>query len=192
VNRRSVIYYLLRNVQKLFPDFHPPKTLFNTGVFVGESGVVERADFEPFVLFEPDHIQLRHPDVFTCLEQGVLFHVLNQLAQTSRLRLQNVPFHLSIGQSPGPNLTSIIDGQPDDSRVLHWAGPKPDWFWRNKHWRLLWCFDRLYHSRLPQGTCKRYERAALRGLLPLVLHVKRLGWGATRLWRSCFSKSALF
>jgi len=116
-------YFDPAHVCRVFPEFHFPGYVFNSGQFVATTGIVERSDFEGLVDFSEPRQSLRR-DLFFCGDQGLLNYVLFRKRQRGQLSIARESF---MGWPPSVNPDSISvpelerDGYP---YLLHWAGPK--------------------------------------------------------------------
>ncbi len=128
-------------------DAGPPAFVFNSGQWVGTSGILARTDFEP-------HVQatwprtLRRPDLFMPGDQGVLNYVLNQAVrrgdtEVAQHQLMRWPGHdmadvTLAGVSQGP-----MSPHP---QVGHWAGFKAARLAALPRADLLLHFERLHYA----------------------------------------------
>ncbi len=110
-------YFDVQAVSALSPGFRYPGYVFNSGQFVGSSGLLQRKDFDPYIVFEEPRV-IRNP-AFKC-EQGVLNYVLALHQQKGALTLRRAHFmRWPRGMKPG----EIQTGRSYPF-VLHWAGVK--------------------------------------------------------------------
>ena len=84
-------YFDLEKLRALDPEFVFPGFTFNTGQWVGTTGLVNRADFEP-VLEWTGPVRKLHPDVFKFGEQGLFNYVLMKKTGRSEITLDRVRF----------------------------------------------------------------------------------------------------
>jgi hypothetical protein len=117
-------YFVPEEVERLYPGFHFPGKVFNTGQFIARCGILKREDFLPFMSFDqPPTFLLR--DVFKCGEQGLLNFILLSKHQAGALTLRRTCF---MRWPPGMKdeeveLARLGPGSTYDF-LLHWAGPK--------------------------------------------------------------------
>ncbi len=144
------IYFDLDRLLERDPEFRFPGYAFNTGVFVGMSGVLMRKVFEPHLIWGSP-IQLKAPEIFSCADQGILNYVLMKLAAQGALTLRSVNFMIW-GFSPEAKrlkLDHIVARRGYDS-ILHYAGGKPRSIIEFPAAAILLHFDRFYHRALAQ------------------------------------------
>jgi hypothetical protein len=161
-------YFDLVALKELDPEFVFPGYTFNIGQVVATSGILQRADFEPFVRFEGIPAKL-HPDVFGGVHQGIVNYVLLKKAQDGELTLERLPFMEWAPTTPRPmTRTRKLTADSPYPSMVHWAGRKWKTFLPLRNGRLLCHFERHYYSRVPRGRRKRLLRSA------------RLLWGVLR------------
>jgi hypothetical protein len=155
-------FFDLAALKKFDPDFVFPGYTFNGGQFVGTTGILKRADFEPFVRFGA-RPEVTRPDVFRLADQGTLNYVLMKKAQVGELTLQRAPFMVW-----GPNHSRRtvrrrkLTARSPYFFLMHWAGKKRRGFRLLRNGRLLLHFEAYYYSRIPGGRRKRLGRSLRR------------------------------
>lgn len=153
-------YYDWEKVGTADPAARPPAFVFNSGQWVGTSGVLSRADFDPWVNWTLPRT-LRHPELFFPGDQGVLNYVLVQKAMLEGLEVARRP----IMRWPGYGLDDLpaeaIDAGTAKPVIIHWAGVKKPRLDEMVGADILAYFEELYYSRLPAGRARR--RAAVIG-----------------------------
>jgi len=140
-------YFQPCEVERLFPGFRFPGYVFNTGQFVGTSGILKRADFSRLIAFDQPPRYLM-PEVFRCGEQGLLNFVLQAQHQAGALTLRRVQFMRwpPLLREGDVDLARLGSDSPYDF-LLHWAGPKDIAFDAVPMAAVLLHFDRIYRRR---------------------------------------------
>ena len=172
------LYYDWDLVSTVDPTTQRPAFVFNSGQWGGKSGVLTRADFDPWVEWTFPR-RLKHPEIFMPGDQGILNYVLNQKAAregtpVARLPLMRWPGH---GMS-GFEAASVSAGSAP-SRIVHWAGLKQIRFSSMSGGDLLLHFERAYYQRLPNGMLLRQAHAFAGALTSVFEKLKtrvRLFW----------------
>jgi len=151
------LYYDWDEVVQVDREARRPGFVFNSGQWFGTSGVLTRADFDPWIEWSLPR-KLRHPEVFMPGDQGVLNYVLNQKHQLEGLAVERRP----IMRWPGHGLEDLrvedLEANPVP-RIIHWAGYKAARLETLPGADLLLHFERLYYERVPGGERLREARA---------------------------------
>ena len=144
------IYFHLDRLGKLDPAFRYPGYAFNTGVFVGTSGILTRDLFEPHLIWSSP-IRLKAPEIFSCADQGILNYVLMKRAAQGALSLRCANFMIW-GFAPQAKRLDVqrIAARRGYDAIVHYAGSKPASIIEFPAAELLLHFDRLYHSAVAQ------------------------------------------
>jgi hypothetical protein len=140
------IYFHLHLLRKLDPEFRFPGYAFNTGVFVGTSGILTREIFEPHLIWSSP-VRLKAPEIFSCADQGVLNYVLMKKAAESALTLRSADFMIW-GFAPQAKRLDVhrIAARRGYDAIVHYAGAKPASIIEFPAAPILLHFDRLYHG----------------------------------------------
>jgi hypothetical protein len=140
------IYFDLDRLLACDPEFRFPGYAFNTGVFVGTSGILTRHVFEPHLSWSSP-IRLKTPEIFSCADQGLLNYVLMKLAAGGLLSVRSSDFMIW-GFSDEAKRLSIdsITERRGYNAILHYAGAKPRSIIEFPAAEILLHFDRLYHQ----------------------------------------------
>jgi hypothetical protein len=119
------LYFDPAKVQPYDPGFVFPGHAFNTGQWVGTSGLLQRKDFEPHVQWEPGP-KLTEPRVFKQADQGVFNYVLFRQAQRGKLTIVRHPLMLwpAEGRTAQVSLGPIAAHRGDYPLIMHFAGMK--------------------------------------------------------------------
>lgn len=165
------------------PDVPPPAFVFNTGQWIGASGILSRSDFDPFVDWAFPRL-VKDARCFKQGEQGVLNFALNQAVRRGQCAAHRAPLMCWPGKGMnGITATAILD-RTAPARVVHWAGfnrarlsplPGAD---------VLDFFERFYYSRFrfPAWSLRRAAAAhfahATRSALALRVRLRLRAMGA--------------
>jgi hypothetical protein len=120
-------YFDPEKVFSALPDFgwqgHP---YFNAGVFAARRGLLDLDEYLALLKFDKDH-----PGAFFS-EQGIFNFMAFKGVADGRIRARAWPFQVLVPLYSANALAArfcIRDGEPqidpDDRRIIHWAGPKP-------------------------------------------------------------------
>lgn len=147
-------FYDWRKVREIDADARAPEYVFNSGQWIGTSGVLTRADFAGLVRWSLPRT-LRYPDHFYPGDQGILNYVLNQKAMSGAIRVVR---GLKV-RWPGFGLDGVgIDdvalrrARPE---IIHWAGLKKRRLRQMVGWELLSFFEDEYYRRIPAARIRR-------------------------------------
>jgi len=140
------IYFDLDLLLERDPDFRFPGYAFNTGVFVGTSGILTRDVFEPHLNWSSP-IRLKAPGVFSCADQGLLNYVLMKRAADGELTLRPANFMIWGFSDEAKHLeVRRVASRGGYDAILHYAGAKPGSIIDFPAAEILLHFDRLYHQ----------------------------------------------
>jgi hypothetical protein len=134
---------------------------FNTGQWVGTSGVIGRTEFDPFLEWGMPR-KLKHPHVFKNGEQGILNLVVNRLHVAGRLSFDRVSLMIWPGAPVQDRNQDPLEGRFDryEGRIVHWAGFKNPRLEKLPGWPLLQHFEKLYYRRIPGGEALLRRRTS--------------------------------
>ncbi|MEI8340178.1 MAG: hypothetical protein WCH43_01425 [Verrucomicrobiota bacterium] len=148
-------YLNLEKLAELDPGFVFPGFTFNTGQWVGTSGLLSPADFEPELEWI-NRPRTRHPEVFKFGEQGLFNYVLMKKSACAEISLDRLQFMYVPGFEDCPPVRTTELGPSSSYRfVLHWCGQKRRYLSDMALSGVLLHFERLYYSRVPFGGVKR-------------------------------------
>ena len=144
------IYFHVPLLRKLDPSFRFPGYAFNTGVFVGTSGLLTRDVFDPHLIWSSP-VRLKAPEIFSCADQGVLNYILMKLAAQGALTLRSADFMIW-GFAPQAKQLDVqrIAARRGYETIVHYAGAKPASIIEFPAASILLHFDRLYHQTVAQ------------------------------------------
>lgn len=147
-------YYDWQKVQKIDPDARAPAFVFNSGQWVGTSGVLAREDFGAFMDWSFPR-QLQAQDVFFPGDQGIMNYVLNKKVREGKLHVER----RSIMHWPGHGMSGYdartVAERKAASKIVHWAGMKRVTLRSMPGTDLLEFFERAYYQRIPGGGLRR-------------------------------------
>jgi hypothetical protein len=154
-------YYRLGPVRaRLDPSFSYPGYIFNCGHIVGVAGLLTREDFEPLVSWDGTFPQLRHPDIFSHADQGIMNYVIHAKQGRGEISVASDPFSIWADnpEMAAVDLDKIRSRTPAYARLIHYAGSKPLDIARMQRPDLLSFFEAFYYSRLSGGRLRRKLR----------------------------------
>jgi hypothetical protein len=151
-------YYDWNKVRHVDSKALPPEFVFNSGQWIGTSGILARSDFDAWVEWTFPR-RLRHPECFFPGDQGILNYVLVQKVmreglQVDRRRIMLWPGH-GIGELTGGKISQGIA----PPLIVHWAGMKKIRLSQMVGADILNFFEKLYYERVPNSAIRR--RAAV-------------------------------
>jgi hypothetical protein len=147
-------YYDWKKILEVDQDAQPSAFVFNSGQWIGTSGILTREDFAPFVEWKFPR-KLRHQEYFFPGDQGVLNYVLNKKHLREKLRVDRLPImHWPGYGMPEFDAKSVAGGKAA-SRVVHWAGVKKVRHTNMIGADLLSYFELLYYERIPLAFLRR-------------------------------------
>lgn len=152
------LYFDLPALQKIDPEFVACGRNFNSGQWVGTSGLIQRSDFANVLDWSEPPRQTR-PEAFMGGEQGVLNYVVEKCANAGRFSLSRTDLMLWSGEDLASIDLESIRAKRGIPKILHWAGFKygeADFARRDIHA----FFEQQYYSSLPMGSLLRPTRFA--------------------------------
>jgi hypothetical protein len=154
------LYYDWDKLAEVTPSVKPPHFVFNSGQWAGNSGVLNRADFEPWIDWTFPR-RLKFPNVFKNGDQGVFNFILHHKADTDGLSVVRQPLmHWPGNGMDGYAIHEVLD-RAAPARVVHWAGLKKLRLAAMPGTDLLRYFERAYYAPIRNGQTLRLYRAAL-------------------------------
>jgi hypothetical protein len=149
-------YYNYEKLRLMDPGFAYPGFTFNSGQILASTGILKRDDFRDLVSWEGVVPLLKHPEVFSCGDQGIMNYVLAKMAQTNKLTLGKCKFMVWPKSKEAAELDlKRIKSGAGYPFLLHWAGLQRT---RSKDMllsELLEHFESIYYQRVPFGAIKR-------------------------------------
>lgn len=147
-------YYDWRKIRQVDQDAQPPAFVFNSGQWIGTSGVLTRDDFRPFMEWTFPR-KLQHPECFFPGDQGILNYVLNKKSQRQGMHVdRRSMMHWPGYGMPGYDAGSVAEGRAP-SKVVHWAGVKKVRQSNMIGADLLSYFESQYYERIPLAVSRR-------------------------------------
>jgi len=151
-------YFDPKDLAVIDEDYRHNGIGFNTGQWVGTSGIFKRHELEQFVyLTNPP--KLRHPEIFQLGEQGLLNYFLFKNQDLGRIKITSVPF-MEIGTNPVAEQV-LVKGRHltfDKSLVLHWAGCRGKTPEQSPNGHLFSFFANRFNEKVPWGYWRRWMR----------------------------------
>jgi hypothetical protein len=119
----SECYFNYHLLQQQDANFSFPGYSFNTGQFIATTGLLNRAHFEDVISWK-EYPEIKRPDIFACVDQGILNYVLPKQESAGNISIGKADFLLGI-RYPVVAQIAVDDLQRTATRypsVLHWAG----------------------------------------------------------------------
>jgi hypothetical protein len=149
-------YFDLTTLRQIDPSYRFPGYTFNTGQWVGQTGLMSRRDMDPWVNWYNDAPELIHKDIFKLGEQGLLNYYLAKGAQEERWSLKAEKF-MVVGKYLPPAVTvskeTILNGWVPE--VAHWCGCRRENFQDMVRGDLWLAYENAYYSQVPNGFTHR-------------------------------------
>jgi len=143
----------------LNPAFGDPAFTFNTGQYVGTSGLIARKDFAELVEWSHPR-RVRHPEMFNPSDQGVLNYVILEKLKAGSISVARTPFMKWGEEELSPFEIAALDGNSPYPYVIHWAGLKNLRLRRMLRADILRHFETAYYRRLAFGRLRHWARLA--------------------------------
>jgi hypothetical protein len=141
----------------LDPALSDPAFTFNTGQYVGTSGLIAREEFGALVEWsEPRRV--KHPEMFNPSDQGVLNYVVLEKLRAGAISVARTPFMKWGEREISPFEVAALDEDSPYPYVIHWAGLKK---LRMRHMLradILRHFEAAYYRRLAFGRFRQWAR----------------------------------
>jgi hypothetical protein len=142
-------FYDWRGIREIDPAAQPPRFGFNSGHWIGRTGVLNREMFTPWIAWELPR-RLTHPHLFFPGDQGVFNYVINQQCVTKALVVDRRPEFLWPGRGlEGVSADGIRHGSTPPL-IVHWAGLKTADFRNMAGHDVLTLFEDAYYSVVPK------------------------------------------
>jgi hypothetical protein len=153
-NEVKRLYYDIQGLKGIDPAFQPCGKNFNSGQWVGTSGLVRREDFGEVVEWT-NPPRLKHPKMFMPGDQGVLNYVLEKRANAGRIQLERAPLMWWAPRDIAQLDIRAMARNSPYSRIIHWAGCKLHAKDPMPRADILSFFENHYYSRIPGGQMSR-------------------------------------
>jgi len=147
-------YYDWEKVRKIDSEAQPPAFVFNSGQWIGTSGVLCREDFDPWVDWTFPR-RLKHPEVFFPGDQGVFNYVLVQKAMLEGLPVERQTMMHWPGYGMNGLTAEAVRTGSAKPLIIHWAGVKSSQMSRMEGADILADYEDEYYQRLPLGGLRR-------------------------------------
>jgi len=119
------LYYHPEMIGDIFEKFEFPGYCFNTGQWIGTSGILKRSDFEQVLTWNP-RPTLKYPNIFKQADQGIFNFILHLKASTGNLSVRRMPLMIwpDKGKADYIELEAIRKKEGKYPMIIHWAGMK--------------------------------------------------------------------
>jgi hypothetical protein len=119
------LYYDPEKIRNLFSDFIFPGYCFNTGQWIGTSGILKRSDFETLVSWDPKP-SLKFPEVFKQADQGVFNFIIHRKELERQLTVVKTQIMVwpEKGAADFIDLSALKNKSQKFPFIIHWAGMK--------------------------------------------------------------------
>jgi lipopolysaccharide biosynthesis glycosyltransferase len=126
LEKMNRLYFNVEKLKHLFTDFKFQNFVFNTGQWVGTSGLIRKTDFDPLLSWTGERPQLKFNDVFFQADQGIFNYVLQDKSSKGEVELCRHHFMVwpSNDAADSIDINSIKGKKGDYPFVIHWAGMK--------------------------------------------------------------------
>lgn len=116
-------YFNYTLLQQQDAGFSFPGYSFNTGQFIATTGLLTRAHFEDVITFK-EYPEIKRPDIFACVDQGILNYVLPKQEAAGHISIGKADFLIGIRYPAVAKITlaDLQRGGAGYPSVLHWAG----------------------------------------------------------------------
>jgi len=152
-------YFDLVKLRELDPSFHFCGKTFNSGQWVGTSGLVSPSDFN-LVVDWTSPPTLKYPQHFMPGDQGVLNYVLSRLEQNGAVSVSRLPLMLWAPRDINHLDLSLLKKDSPYQQIIHWAGVKKQRLGAMPRADILRFFEQCYFSSMPLGSLKRQLRSS--------------------------------
>jgi hypothetical protein len=143
-----------RSLNPALPD---PAFTFNTGQYVGTSGLLSRDDFEELVVWKEPR-RVKYPEMFNPSEQGVLNYVVLGKHAAGSISVARTPFMKWGEEEMSPFDVRSLDGDSPYPYLIHWAGLKKLRLRAMLRADILRHFESAYYQRLSFGPARKWSR----------------------------------
>jgi hypothetical protein len=143
----------------LNPGLGDPSFTFNTGQYVGTSGLITRGDFAKLVEWSQPR-RVKYPELFNPSDQGVLNYVVLEKSRVGSISVARTPFMKWGNEEIAPFEVASLDGNSPYPYVIHWAGLKKLRLRRMIRADILRHFEAAYYKRLAFGRLRHWTRLA--------------------------------
>lgn len=119
------LYYNPEMISDIFDKFEFPGYCFNTGQWIGTSGILKRSDFDQLVTWNPQP-SLKYPNIFKQADQGIFNFVVHQKVSSDNLTVSRMPIMIwpDKGKADYVELDAIRKKEGKYPMIIHWAGMK--------------------------------------------------------------------
>jgi len=119
------LYYDPAKAAELFPGFRYPGYSFNTGQWIGKTKVLNRNDFNDFVVWTPAP-KLKYPEYFKQADQGIFNLLIHIKEEKQQVQVKKIPLMIwpENGNADFLQFSSISQRTHEAPYIIHWAGMK--------------------------------------------------------------------
>lgn len=149
------LYYDWDKLREIDPKVQSARSAFNVGQWFGTAGLVKREEFDPWIEWAMPR-RLRYPDLFMGGDQGVMNCVILRKEAFEGLGIERRTIMLWPGHSMEGLNAESISKRTAPPRIIHWAGMKKTSLRQMVGSDILLYFEKLYYTRVPAGTLRRY------------------------------------
>ncbi len=160
-------------INKMDPSFQFPGYTFNTGQWVGRTGLFKREDFNELVEWsEPPKVR---NSAFKMGEQGVLNYFLQKQTALGNCSLKRFRF-MEVGNNPEVLNIKLerLAAKQGDPFLIHWCGLRRGRFSDMHRGDILQYFEQRYYEKLFLGSLVKGCRNTGRSVLETARHMNRL------------------
>ena len=161
-------YYDPQKLNEFDSEYIHPGRGFNTGQWVGTSGIFKRSDFDNFVCAGNPPV-LKQEELFKYGEQGLLNYFLYKKQQTGVISLAEYRF-MESGDNPFVDVINTEDLSEACSHrlIIHWAGLRKEKLVDCVNARLLLFFETKFYERIPLGRIRKLMRYRVHSIFSLI------------------------
>ena len=146
------IYFDVKTIENLYPDYTYPGYFFNAGQIFVTVGAIDEHELDKY--FDRHHFPFwTNTAIFPLVDQSVYNYLLPSLAQKKKLKLATASYMLWSKSDMVKNLDiKKIADKSFDAGLIHWAGDSRTPY-LNKMTRsdILIFFEDYYYQRIPWG-----------------------------------------
>jgi len=166
------LYYDPEKLADIWKDFTYPGYTFNTGQWVGTSGLLNKGDFADLVEWNPSPA-LIYPACFKQADQGIFNFLIHRKESHGQVSVDRTSLMVWPDNGAGDfiDIKAIRERRPDYPFVIHWAGMKfkrPEAFPRND---IMQFYLDYYYSR--SGILQRVSDFILSTYLAIEKKIRR-------------------
>ena len=146
------IYFDVKTIENLYPDYTYPGYFFNAGQIFVTVGAIEEKELDKY--FDRHHFPYwTNTATFPLVDQSVYNYLLPLLAQKNKLKLATASYMLWSKSDTVKNLDiKKIADKSFDAGLIHWAGDiRTPYLNKMTRSDILIFFEDYYYQRIPMG-----------------------------------------